>query len=318
MALQPTRRARGANATATANYEATPGTVPAAGPWFSVPFVSHTLGEERPLIEDDTLGQGREMGDPTADVATNDGDIVVPVDVRNFGRWLKLLLGDPVTAEGQGDYVHTFTSGAAAIPSMSIEIGHPQVPSYSVHRGARANQLNIPIARGGNFNATVSLICIGETPDVAASVAGANPASLERIRFPAASGGLTKGGQPLASVKAASLTYSNNLEKVDTIQPDGRIEDSDVGMSQASGSVTLNFADRAMLDAATNGDPLDLTFGWKRGNFELLFRTPRVFVPKPKKPISGPNGIQIQFNWSASGKGGHCLTAMLKNDVAAY
>lgn len=31
------------------------------------------------------------------------------------------------------------------------------------------------------------------------------------------------------------------------------------------------------------------------------------FLPRPKRPITGPNGIQVAFNWQSSGKNGPCL-----------
>jgi hypothetical protein len=253
-------------------------------------------------------------------VATNVGDIVVPVDARNFGKWLRLFFGDAVkTGDTESGFTHVFTSGAQALPSMSIEIGSPEVPAFSTHRGARGNQLRIAMSRSGLLDATCSLICIGETPIVNASVGPASPAALETARFPQATGFVRKGGQPLGSVLAATLTYSNNLEPVETIQGDGRIEDSDPGMAQGSGAITLKFADLAMLNAATNGEPVDLEFGWAIGAFSLIFTVPRVFLPRPKKPITGPSGIQIELNWqSAKGDGGFAMQAALKNDVASY
>ncbi len=321
MALTPTKRARGSNARIIGAFETTPGAVPATnGGWFSLPIVSHSLGEERPLIESDLLGQGREMSDPTPDVATNDGDIVVPVDARNFGRWLKLFFGDPTTTGNADDgYVHTFTSGAQALPSMSIEVGSPEVPAFSVNRGARGNQLRIAMSRSGLLNATCSLICIGETDAAPATAGPASPAALETARFPQATGYVNKGGQALGSVVGADLTFSNNLEKVETIQADGRIEDSDPGMAQSSGSITVRFADLSLLDSATGSEQVDLSFGWTFGEFALVFTVPRVFLPKPKRPITGPNGIQAQFNWQAArGAGGFSMRAALTTDVASY
>lgn len=321
MALTPTTRARGSNAKVIGCFETTPGTVPAnnAG-WGTIPLVSHSLGEERPLIESDLLGQGREMQDPITDVATDDGDIVVPVDVRNFGRWLKLFFGAPVTTgDAEDGYAHIFTSGAAALPSMSIEVGSPEVPAFTVNRGARGNQLRISMARSGLLNATCSLICIGETDPVNASVGPVGPAALAVTRFAQATGFVNKDGAALGSVVAADLTYSNNLEKVETIQADGRIEDSDPGMAQISGSITVKFANTALLAAATAGLPIDVEFGWTKGEFSLVFRVERLFLPKAKRPITGPNGIQAQFNFQASAPaGGHCCVVTLENDVATY
>ncbi len=310
-------RAIGSNAKIAGGFEVTPGVTPNAS-FFSIPLASHTMGEERPLIASDLLGLGREPQDPIADVATNVGDMVVPVDVRNFGRWLKLAFGAPVESAGAGgEEVHTFTSGAAALPSMSIEIGAPEVPAYSVNYGARLNQIKIGLTRSGLLNATCSLIAIGETAPVGATIMAA-PTSLPVLRFAQATGSITKDGAALASVVAADLSFSNNLDPVETIKADGRIEDSDPGMVMASGSLTVRFRDTVLMAAASAGAPCALSFGWTNGPHSLLFSLPRVFLPPAKRPIQGPKGITAQFNWQASGALAASMTAVLTNDVATY
>ncbi len=89
-------RARGANAIMAASFETTYGTPPSTG-YRKLPFVSSNLGEEQGLIPSDLLGYGREALPPSRDVINNDGDVVVPIDVRNFGNWLKLFMGQPTT-----------------------------------------------------------------------------------------------------------------------------------------------------------------------------------------------------------------------------
>lgn len=310
-------RARGSGAKLAGAFELTPGTTPANG-FISLPFVSHTLGEERPLIASDLLGQGREPQDPTLDVATDVGDVVVPVDVRNFGYWLKLFFGAPVSATGSGgEEVHTFTSGAASLPSLSLEVGSPEVPSYSTHYGARGDKLKISMTRSGLLNATASLIAVGESAEAGASVAGV-PTSNAVLRFGQATGAITKDGVALATVVSADFTYMNSLEAVEVIKADGRIADSDPGMTGLTGTITVKFDSLLLLNAATSGTPIAVTFGWTNGVHSLLFTVPRVFLPRPKKPISGPNGIQLDFAFQASGAGGHVCTAVLTNDVPSY
>ncbi len=312
-------RAIGANAKVAGVFEAAVGVTPNAG-FFSLPIVSHSLGEERPLITSDLLGLGREPQDPIADVATNTGDVVVPVDVRNIGRWLKLAFGAPTTVAvegGETEFTHTFTSGAPALPSMSIEIGAPEVPAFSTNYGARLNQLKISLTRSGLLNATCSLIAIGETPTTAATIMAA-PTNLAIIRFAQATGSIMKDGAALASVVAADLTYSNTLETVETIKADGRIEDSDPGVVAPSGSLTVRFRDTVLLAAAQSGEPCALSFGWVNGPHSLIFNLPRVFLPPAKRPITGPKGIQTEFNWQASGADAASMTVVLTNDVASY
>lgn len=306
-------RATGANALLNGAFETTPGIAPASG-FRRLPFVSHTLGEERGLIASDLLGQGREMHDPTQDVATNVGDVVVPVDARNFASWLKLFFGASADAAGAGGtYTHTFTSGAQSLPSMSLEVGMPDVPSYSTNYGCRGDKLKISMSRSGLLNATCSLICIGESDPAATSAAGA-PTSLQTARFAQATGFVKKDGAALGSVVSADFTFDNQLDPVETIKADGRIEDADPGSVMMSGSVTVRFKDTVLLAAATSGTPMELDFGWTKDAFGLVFAVPRVFLPNPKLPISGPKGIQATFQWQASGAGGHAVTATLTND----
>jgi hypothetical protein len=309
-------RALGINAVQAAAFETAYGSTPVSG-FKKLPFVSNALGEERPLIEDDQLGFGREGLDPTYDVATNDGDIVVPMDTKAIGFWLKLLLGQPTDTGSTGAYTHTFVSGAASLPSASIEVGNPEVPSYSVNYGALANQLRVQMGRSGMLNATIGMIAQGETRAIATSVAG-SPTALTGPRFQQAVGSVKRGGQQLGGVTGADFTFANNFEKVETIREDGRIEGADPLRAMMTGSLTLRFASLDLYNIAVDGTPIDLSFGWTQGAASLVFTVPRVFLPRVKKPISGPNGIQVTSNWQASGAGGHTLTAVLTNDVPSY
>ena len=93
-------RARGANARLAIQFNsAAYGAIP-GGNYALVPFVSARMGEEQGLVESDLLGYGRAPLTPARDVINNEGDVVVPVDLRNFGLWLKALLGAPTSVNG--------------------------------------------------------------------------------------------------------------------------------------------------------------------------------------------------------------------------
>lgn len=288
------------------------GVSPASG-YRKLPFVSHTLGEERPLIEDDQLGFGREGRDPAYDVATNDGDIVVPVDDTAFGFWLTALFGDPTTTGSAAPYTHAFQSGKSSLYSHSLEIGNPDVPAYSMHYGAMANQMRIALARSGMLNATISLICQGETAPVTSSVAGTPTPNLGK-RFAQATGVIKRDGVALGNIVSADLSFSNGFEKVEVIKADGRIGGVVPGVVAATLQLRARFNSLDLLTAATNGTPVNLDeVGWALGTSSLKFGLPRVFLPRVKRPITGPGGIMAEFNCQASGEGGHKITATLIN-----
>lgn len=310
-------RPLGINTVQNAAFETNYGATPAAG-FFKLPMVSHGLGEEQPLLEDDQLGFGREGLDPTYDVITNDGDVVVPVDTKAIGFWLRATFGAPVTTGPvNGKYTHIFKSGGGNIPSISIEYGNPDGPIFSTNYGAGVNQLKIGLARSGMLNAALSVIAQGESDPGVVSIAGA-ASPLTGPRFAQATGAILVDGVAAGDIVSADLGYTNNLEKLEVIRSDGRIGGFDPGVCRASGSITTRFATTALYNKARAKTAVALSFGWATDIASLTFTLPRVFLPKPKRSVAGPKGIQAVFNWQASGAAAAQLTAVLVNDVASY
>jgi hypothetical protein len=419
------RRARGANATLCGGFEPSYGETPAE--FVRLPFVSSGLGAEQGLTDSDLLGYGREALDPTEDVVVADGDLVVPVDARNFGYWLKLFFGPPVSAPtgrasgalkfaGQpaanstvtvngtafsfvttaptgpqvqlgadlaatltnlatalngsavsavalatytaaagvlnisakaaglagnvftlaasatskatpsaptlrgGTVAHVFTSGAEELPSMGLEVGQPEVPSYGLNYGAKGNTLRIALSRSGLLNATLGLICQGESVAPApASGAVADIDSLPVRRFPQAIGSVERNGAVMGNVVSAEFTLSNNLDKAENIRPDGEIDGADEGMVSVKGVTVVRFADTTLQTQAESREPCANAFGWDLGDgMRLAFAVGRVFLPRTKRPVTGPGGVQASYNWQASGAAGATIVATLVNDVEGY
>ena len=190
-------RAIGANAPLLMIPEVTYGTAP-GGNWRRVPFLSCNLGAEQPLLDADVIGLGgnRDPAAPFLDTVTVEGDVVVPVDLINIGHWLRLQLGAPTTTGTNPNYTHTFGSGAATLPSQAIEIGYPDVPSYDVCAGVRADALEIDFRPTGPATATIKLIAQGSVRSGSSS--GGTPVSAAYTAFHKAQGSITRGGAALA------------------------------------------------------------------------------------------------------------------------
>jgi len=309
-------RAYGANAQLLGSFEAAYGTPP-AGNYIKFPFVSSALGSEQNLIASDLLGQGRDPAQPMRDVINVDGDVVVPVDMRHFGHWLKGLLGAPTTT-GAGPYVHKYVSGFAALPSLSLEVGMPEASAFFMNMGVRVNSMQLTFARSGGANATLNCIAQGESR--AAASAGGVPTVATITRFNQFQGSVKKDGTQLGNVTGAQLTYTNNLEKIETIRSDGKIDGADPTIAGLTGSIDVRFADTTLIDAATNNTPVELEFGYViDANRSLIFTAHEVYLPKPKLSITGPGGVQASFNWQAAKPdAGKMLTVTLTNDVEDY
>lgn len=427
-------RARGANAVMALAFETNYGTPPGSG-FFKVPFVSSQLGDEQGLIASDLLGQGRDPAAPALDVINNKGDIVVPVDLRNFGWWLKLMFGAPTTTQGvaasgtflfsdipaddatitvgtsdwtfkasgatgdesnkastlrdtlaaavkglnasatsdfaacrfklnvdgdtilvtyktlgtsgntvaitagsspasnatasaadlaggatTGPYNHVFTSGALALPSASVEIGNPDVPSYRMNYGLAADKLAISLARSGLLNATLSMIAQGELAPTGSTGSG-TPTVLALDRFTQFTGEILRAGVTLGDVVSGNFNCMNGLDPVEVIRSDGRIAGVDPGEASYTGQAVVRFKDSELIDLAIAGTPIDLTYDWSIDSTKALqFVFHEVYLPRPKLPITGPSGIQATFDWQgAKNTTAACaLTATLINDQSSY
>jgi hypothetical protein len=158
-------RARGANAVMAAVFEATYGVTPGTG-FRKLPFVSANLGEEQSLIESDLLGYGRDPLTPAYDVVSNESDIVVPMDHRNIGFWLKALFGNPTTAASVAARGSILFS-AQPVANATITIAGTAFTFVS--SAPTGNQIQIGANLGATLTNAVTALNASVVPAVAAA-----------------------------------------------------------------------------------------------------------------------------------------------------
>jgi hypothetical protein len=310
-------RAQGARSQLAAAFETTYGTAPASG-YFQMPFASTSLGAEQPLLSSELLGYGRDPLAPIKDAVTADGDVVVPIDAEAFGFWLKAAFGDPVTT-GTGPWTHIFQSGNWTLPSLTIETGMPEVPRYALYSGCVLDQLSWQVQRSGLLTATAQMIAQGE---VVSTTSGAGtPDELALKRFGHFNGAITRDGSALGNVVSAEITYANNLDRIETIRSDGRIDGADPSIAALTGRIEVRFADQSLVTQALNGDPSEIEFAYTLPSGEsFTFTVHAVYLPRPRIEISGPQGVHATFDWQAARDPvlGRMCSATLINDVETY
>jgi hypothetical protein len=310
-------RAQGARAQMALAFETTYGTPPTSG-YARVPFASTSLGSEQPLITSELLGYGRDPSAPIRDAVTVDGDVVVPIDAEAFGFWLKAAFGQPITT-GAGPWTHEFRSGGWGLPSLSIETAMPEVPRFAMYSGCVLDQLSWQLQRSGLLTATAKLVAQGEA--VATTTAAGTLAELALKRFGHFNGSITRNGTALGNVVSAEITYANNLDRIETIRSDGRIEGADPSIAALTGRVEVRFADQVLVNQAIAGDPCELEFAYALPSGEsFTFTAHAVYLPRPRIEIAGPQGVQATFDWQAARDSvvGRMCTAILVNDRETY
>ncbi len=312
-------RAQGARAQMALAFETTYGTPPTSG-FTKMPFASTSLGAEQPLLNSELLGYGRDPLAPIKDAVTADGDVVVPLDAGAFGFWSKAAFGAPATTgTAPGPFTHEFQSGAWVLPSLSIETGMPEVPRYAMYSGCMLDQLTWQMQRSGLLTAIARLVAQGEV--VGTTTSAGTPAALELKRFGHFNGSITRNSSALGNVVSAEITYANNLDRIETIRSDGRIDGADPTIAALTGSIEVRFADSTLVTQAINGEACELEFGYSLTSGESLRLTVHaVYLPRPRIEISGPQGVQATFDWQAARDStiGRMCTVTLINNRETY
>lgn len=310
-------RAYGSRAQMALAFESAYGVAPASG-FTRMPFASTALGAEQPLIDNELLGFGRDPLAPIKDAVTADGDVVIAIDAENFGTWLKAAFGDPATT-GTDPFTHEFVSGSFVLPSMAIEVGMPEVPRFAMYTGCRLDTLSFQMQRSGNLQATASLIAQGESKAVSSQAGTLAERTLRR--FGNFNGSVRRNGTAIGNLVSAEVNYTNNLDRVETIRSDGRIEGVDPTIAALTGSIEVRFADEVLVDQAVNGQSSELEFAFTLASgqsFTLVAH--EVYLPRPRIEVTGPAGVQATFDWQASlneAEGVMC-TATLVNSTEDY
>lgn len=310
-------RQQGANAKMAMAFESTYGTPPGSG-FIQMPFASETLGAVQPLNDNELVGYGRDPLAPTKDAVSVDGGVEVPIDEEAFGHWLKATFGDPTTT-GTGPYTHEFVTGKKNLPSLSIEVQMPDVPRFAMYSGSMVDSLSWQMSRSGQLRASLDLICQGES--IAVATAAGTPSQVTLSRFGHFNGAVERDGVALGNIVSADIEYRNNLDRIETIRSDGRISGADPSIAALTGKLVTRFDGNTLVDQATNGDPCELTFEYTMaGGKSLTMVVHEVYLPRPRIPINGPNGVQAEFDWQAAlnSTEGNMATVTLVNEVESY
>ncbi len=170
--------------------------------------------------------------------------------------------------------------------------------------------------RAGLFTATARLVAQGEAIGSAGT-----PAAIELKRFSHFNGAISRNGAPLGNIVSAEITYANNLDRIETIRADGRIDGADSSIAALTGRIEVRFADQTLVTQVINGEACELAFGYALPSGESLTLTAHaVYLPRPRIEIAGPQGVQATFDWQAAREGtlGRMCTVTLVNDIEEY
>ncbi len=272
------------------------------------------------LITDLNASTDGNISDATYSRPASTQRLLVTHDTAGAAGNVFTLVASAAMASGPtltgGGNSHVFTSGKDDLPSYTVEVGHKQVPAYFRHGGVVLDSIALEFARSGAAAATIQCVAQGETRFNASQ--GGTPSKLDFKRISQFQGSISRGGTAVANLTAGSLTYANNLEKIETIRSDGLIDGADPTVASLTGTIEVRFADTTLIDLASDGTAVDLEFAYRiSDDLKLTFQAHEVYLPKPKLAVEGPGGVQASFDFQGAKNEteGQMLTVTLINDL---
>ena len=322
--------ARGYKTTCLVDYESSFGTAPSTPGGVILPINTFGLNISRNKNSAQTLTGRRDPVEPFDGNTEVTGDVVVPVDTRAFGYWLKLLLGAPTTTatddpENPGTdiapYTHVFKVGDTN-PSGIVQCSYGTgTESYGLFSGVKMSSMAMTVGGDEELTATLSLAgrnAVYSTSDYNSS---AELVTLHRLNnFQAA---LKKDGTTFATCTQVDFTIDNGLDTtIRTIGGEGMVYDIPEGIMSVTGTMTSLFTNLDLLTAAKNSTEmsLELTIATSASN-SLTFKFAEVQLQYQGPTVDGPTGIMAEFPfvaYFANDAGNSVVTATLINDIASY
>jgi hypothetical protein len=225
------------------------------------------------------------------------------------------------TLAGGGLNKHTWVSGQEALCSLSTELFMKRLVNtanrYAVHSGIMVSSMAISRERSGAARADLDVIAQSES-EAATSIAG-TPVDLGIQTFGQTQGGLRVESGRIANMTSGQITIGNNLDVVAGLRDDGLIDGADPGIMQLQIDLTQRYSDTRLKQAAENRTYLAMDYGFRDPptGAEILFTFHRVKLPKPRREIGGPGGVEVTYQGrpKLDSGAGQAMTVHLINDV---
>jgi hypothetical protein len=313
-------QARGYKATLTMDTETTFGVDPATKAGKRLPINSFDIKPSRTKNQAQTLTGSRNPAEPFDGNVAVSGSVAVPVDAVAFGHWLKALFGAPTTT-GTTTKTHTFKIGDTQ-PSLVLDVNYGASPAvYGKANGCKVSKLSMKVGGDGELVADIGVeganMTFGSTAydDAATAVALSS-------RFGNFQAAVKEGGVTVATVTDFSFEINPGLDtSVYVLNGTGTRGDIPEGIMACSGTLTVLFADTALLTKAQNSTETSLELTFTNGANILKITFPEAQLQFTGPGVSGPAGVRLELPWIAyhgDDAGASAVKVELTNNVTSY
>jgi len=313
-------------------FESTYGTTPTivAGDTKVMPFVSSDIGSTENMIASTVINSGSpHETEPSFGHVDVSGEIVVPLDIRYSGYWLKALSVAPATVNnGDGTYTHTFDPASNAtreIPSFSWEEGYPDVAEYKKFTGCKVGGCSINFDLNQEINMNLSVM--GKTEVMGATSMDSAPTTPHVLRkLFAKSISIKIDGTTYNIATSMALTITPMLDgDIYTVSGNGFRNSLPLIGYEVTGSFNALFQNSDLYDRALANTVTDIEILCTRTvdgeTHTLSFDMQETLFPREKLQKSGKGTIYQPVSFRAyhsAGTNGYPIRMTLTNDVASY
>lgn len=295
-----------------------------------------TFNKKRPLEDDDVTGVVGYQN-PTDDrpaepgLEDADGSLSVPLDLHQIGYWLTMALGveaTPVSVDTPapvGTFAHTFTSGAAGLPIVTMEAMNA-TSQYEKLIGGLVQDITLPIGPDkGYARAPVTLMGRQVSDPYNASVFTTPTVSALAKRVPNSNGVLSIGGVQTGRVTRGTLKIANTIE-MDRYSGDNVQSEAFLAKISAELNVTARYVTDAIRAYGATGadgilpDAQAVVLTWALSTYmKLVVTLPAVRFEPVSVPVQNGGTMTVDLKGRAEvGAAAPMITAVLTNLTAAY
>jgi len=314
-------QARGFFKTVKGVYETTYGTIPTSGEatMIQLPYNTFDMGSDEEMIDPQTIRGNRYQAEPAFGNISVMGSASVPIDVRNIGYWLRLLLGNPSTS-GSGTYTHTFDP-ANSLPSMTIEQGFSDVSVYNVFSGVKVNSMSMTFEPSQEVTANIEMLGKAESSP-ASSSRDTSPNTVVFDRYNAKNISMEKGGASISTISKIDLTIRNELaDNIYCLDGTGFRNSLPETNFVVEGTMETLFEDASIYNEAISGTETSLEITLASGTNSLVFYIYELKFPRKPLSSSGSEPVFLELPFKAyfqDNAQSVPLRVTLVNDVANY
>lgn len=292
--------------------------------WVLPPFYGVTPPGDPGIQDDPILGgalyNGRDPGEGVRELEGGQLQLSVPFDLNMLGHWLRQGFGAGVESGSSPNYVHTFVSGLATLPYVTIEILYTS-GYVARHEGCMLNLFGRGMRKEAAFGRLDLTYLTRRTIIASAFIAGGSAASvLTELKVPQVRGKAQWGGADMGDLLELSFAYNNNCEAYNTMSGDAYPLEIDPGFTTINGSFRLRLRDKTFRDlsVANSIDALKpiVTHASDATNRRFEFGVNYARIASQGAPINGPGAIDESFSFQGEQGVGPAVTAVLKNGVA--